>query len=382
MAAMVDTINRNRPCHIITIEDPIEYLHTNQQAAVSQREVGTDTESFDRALRSALREDPDVVMVGEMRDLESISFALTIAETGHLVLATMHTNDSAQTIDRIIDVFPAERRPQIQVQLAGTLLAVIYQRLVPKVGRRHGRGLRDHGRRAGRAEPGPGGQDPPAAQRGRHPPGRRHADPRALPRQASSATARSTTRPPSTPASTRRTSPSRTPRPWPPTAEADADGRWDDGAALLGTALPVLAGVEPCAGGWLVAPGNLQGITLAPQPAYVLDSLADVLDYRPSFSVVALHAPVGPDRRTRTSAGPVTSRPEQLLGTGDGAPWCWRRRASCSTPRPSRRPSRSIPASTSSGGGPCPRPPRRSARCSRGASGRSGRSTRSWRSRR
>jgi twitching motility protein PilT len=132
MAAMVDTINRVRPCHIITIEDPIEYLHTNQQAAVSQREVGTDTESFDRALRSALREDPDVVMVGEMRDLESIAFALTIAETGHLVLATMHTNDSAQTIDRIIDVFPAERRPQIQVQLAGTLLAVIYQRLVPK----------------------------------------------------------------------------------------------------------------------------------------------------------------------------------------------------------------------------------------------------------
>jgi twitching motility protein PilT len=133
MAAMVDTINRNRACHIITIEDPIEYLHTNDLAAVSQREVGTDTESFDRALRSALREDPDVVMVGEMRDLESIAFALTIAETGHLVLATMHTNDSAQTIDRIVDVFPAERRPQIQVQLAGTLLSVIYQRLVPKV---------------------------------------------------------------------------------------------------------------------------------------------------------------------------------------------------------------------------------------------------------
>jgi twitching motility protein PilT len=133
MAAMVDAINRNRPCHIITIEDPIEYLHTNDLAAISQREVGTDTESFDRALRSALREDPDVVMVGEMRDLESIAFALTIAETGHLVLATMHTNDSAQTIDRIVDVFPAERRPQIQVQLAGTLLSVIYQRLVPKV---------------------------------------------------------------------------------------------------------------------------------------------------------------------------------------------------------------------------------------------------------
>jgi twitching motility protein PilT len=134
MAAMVDAINHARSCHIVTIEDPIEYLHKNVNSAVSQREVGTDTESFDKALRSALREDPDVVMVGEMRDLESISAALTIAETGHLVLATMHTNDSAQTIDRIVDVFPAERRPQIQVQLAGTLLAVIYQRLVPMIG--------------------------------------------------------------------------------------------------------------------------------------------------------------------------------------------------------------------------------------------------------
>ncbi len=133
MASMVDTINRTRPCHIITIEDPIEYVHSNKKAAVSQREVGTDTESFETALHSVVREDPDVVMVGEMRDLESIAFALTIAETGSLVLATMHTNDSVQTIDRIIDVFPAERRPQIQLQLAGTLLGVIYQRLLPKV---------------------------------------------------------------------------------------------------------------------------------------------------------------------------------------------------------------------------------------------------------
>jgi twitching motility protein PilT len=132
MAAMIDTINRTRPCHIVTIEDPIEYLHPNQMAAVSQREIGTDTESFESALRTAFREDPDVVMVGEMRDLESIAFALTIAETGHLVLATMHTNDSAQAIDRVVDVFPADRRPQIQVQLASTLLAVIYQRLVPR----------------------------------------------------------------------------------------------------------------------------------------------------------------------------------------------------------------------------------------------------------
>ena len=134
------------------------------------------------------------MMVGEMRDLESISFALTIAETGHLVLATLHTNDSAQTIDRIIDVFPAERRPQIQVQLAGTLLAVIYQRLVPEVGAGHGGGLRADGRRAGRAQPGPGGQDPPAAQRGGHPPGRRHADPGGLSDAPASGTGRSTTR--------------------------------------------------------------------------------------------------------------------------------------------------------------------------------------------
>jgi twitching motility protein PilT len=134
MASMVDAINQHRPCHIVTIEDPIEYVHTNRLAVVSQREVGTDTASFETALHAVVREDPDVVMVGEMRDLESISFALTIAETGHLVFATVHTNDSIQTIDRIIDVFPAERRPQIQIQLASTLLAVIYQRLLPKRG--------------------------------------------------------------------------------------------------------------------------------------------------------------------------------------------------------------------------------------------------------
>ncbi len=134
VASMIDAINQTRPCHIVTIEDPIEHVHTNKRAVVSQRQVGTDTESFETALHAVVREDPDVVMVGEMRDLDSISFALSIAETGHLVLATVHTNDSVQTLDRIIDVFPAERRPQIQLQLASTLLAVIYQRLVPKVG--------------------------------------------------------------------------------------------------------------------------------------------------------------------------------------------------------------------------------------------------------
>ena len=134
LAAMIDYINRNRKCHIVTIEDPIEYVHANHRSAVSQREVGTDTESFDRALRSVLREDPDVLLVGEMRDLESIATTLTIAETGHLVFATLHTNDSAQAIDRIVDIFPSDRRDQIQVQLASTLEGVVYQRLVPRIG--------------------------------------------------------------------------------------------------------------------------------------------------------------------------------------------------------------------------------------------------------
>src|SRR5271165_3576031 len=134
LAAMIDYINRYRKCHIVTIEDPIEYVHANHRSAVSQREVGTDTVSFDRALRSVLREDPDVLLVGEMRDLESIATTLTIAETGHLVFATLHTNDTAQAIDRIVDIFPSDRRDQIQVQLASTLEGVIYQRLVPRIG--------------------------------------------------------------------------------------------------------------------------------------------------------------------------------------------------------------------------------------------------------
>jgi twitching motility protein PilT len=134
LAAMIDYINRYRRCHIVTIEDPIEYVHANHRSAVSQREVGTDTESFQRALRSVLREDPDVLLVGEMRDQESIATTLTIAETGHLVFATLHTNDSAQSIDRIVDIFPSDRRDQIQVQLSSTLEGVIYQRLLPRMG--------------------------------------------------------------------------------------------------------------------------------------------------------------------------------------------------------------------------------------------------------
>ena len=134
LASLVDLINRSRGCHIITIEDPIEYVHDHKMALVNQREVGTDTANFPDALRSVLREDPDVLLVGEMRDLESIRFALTVAETGHLVFATLHTNDTAQSIGRMIDVFPAEQQAQIRVQLAAALSCVVYQRLVPRIG--------------------------------------------------------------------------------------------------------------------------------------------------------------------------------------------------------------------------------------------------------
>jgi twitching motility protein PilT len=134
LASLVDVINSNRGCHIITIEDPIEYVHDHKMSAVNQREVGTDTANFPDALRSVLREDPDVLLVGEMRDLESIRFALTVAETGHLVFATLHTNDTAQSIGRMIDVFPAEQQAQIRVQLAAALSCVVYQRLIPRIG--------------------------------------------------------------------------------------------------------------------------------------------------------------------------------------------------------------------------------------------------------
>jgi len=134
IASMIDRINETRACHIITIEDPIEYVYQHKRSAVEQREVGIDTISFERALRSALREDPDVVLVGEMRDPETIAAALTIAETGHLVFASLHTNDAAQTIDRIVDVFPSDRQQQIRIQLAGSLSAIMSQRLLPQIG--------------------------------------------------------------------------------------------------------------------------------------------------------------------------------------------------------------------------------------------------------
>ena len=133
-AAMVDHLNKTRPYHIITFEDPIEYVHKHRMAIVDQRQVGDDTPSFAEGLRSVFREDPDVVLIGEMRDLETISSALTIAETGHLVLATLHTNDAPQAINRIVDSFMGAQQQQIRVQLAGCLAGVIYQQLLPAVG--------------------------------------------------------------------------------------------------------------------------------------------------------------------------------------------------------------------------------------------------------
>lgn len=133
-AAIIDHINRTRPCHVITIEDPIEYVHQHQMAIVDQRQVGADTLSFPEALRAVFREDPDVVLIGEMRDLETMGAALTIAETGHLVLATLHTNDASQAIDRILDAFPPLQQQQARIQLAASLAGVIYQQLLPVVG--------------------------------------------------------------------------------------------------------------------------------------------------------------------------------------------------------------------------------------------------------
>ena len=147
----IDIVNRERSVHIMTVEDPIEFLHQHKRSLINQREVGEDTHSFAKALKHVLRQDPDVILVGEMRDLETISTALTAAETGHLVFATLHTQDAPQSIDRIIDVFPAHQQQQVRVQLASALQGICTQQLIPTVdgqGRAvacevHGRDARD-----------------------------------------------------------------------------------------------------------------------------------------------------------------------------------------------------------------------------------------------
>jgi twitching motility protein PilT len=134
IACMIDQINSERELHIMTIEDPIEYLHRHKRAMVNQRELNTDTDSFENALRAVLREDPDVILVGEMRDLETIAAALTLAETGHLVFGSLHTRNAPQTADRVIDVFPPHQQEQIRVQLSNTIEAIVAQQLLPRTG--------------------------------------------------------------------------------------------------------------------------------------------------------------------------------------------------------------------------------------------------------
>lgn len=131
LAAMINEINNSRKCHVMTLEDPIEYLHKHKKSIINQREIGEDTKSYKNALKSALREDPDVIFIGEMRDLDTISIAITAAETGHLVLSTLHTLGASKTINRIVDVFPPHQQQQIRIQLASVLEAVISQQLIP-----------------------------------------------------------------------------------------------------------------------------------------------------------------------------------------------------------------------------------------------------------
>src|SRR2546428_9927928 len=157
LCALVDLVNRTRTDHIITIEDPIEFVHENKKCVITQRQVGTHTDSFKSALRAALREDPDIVLVGEMRDLETIAIAIETAETGHLVFGTLHTTTASSTVDRMIDQFPADRQAQIRVMLSESLKGVISQTLCKKIG-----GVRAPGRDVGR----PGGEFCPVLRTG------------------------------------------------------------------------------------------------------------------------------------------------------------------------------------------------------------------------
>ena len=162
LAAMIDVINREREEHILTIEDPIEFLHQHQSCIVNQREIGSDAQDFAMALKAALRQDPDVILVGEMRDLETISTALTAAETGHLVFATLHTQSTSQTVDRIIDVFPPAQQAQVRMQLSIALQGIVTQQLLPTAdgeGRTVATEVLDAD--AGGPQPDPRGQDPP-----------------------------------------------------------------------------------------------------------------------------------------------------------------------------------------------------------------------------
>ena len=337
LAAMIDRINDTKPVHILTIEDPVEYLHHHKMAMVNQREVGTDVGSFTDGLRSALREDPDVVLLGEMRDLDSIQIALSLAETGHLVFATLHTNDAAQALDRIIDIFPGERRDQIQIMLAGALQGVISQRLMPAIGggrvagyevmianeairnlvregkSRQMRNMISTGAEQGmqtiemdlarlvaaglisietamESQPVPEG----GAGTARHGP---CADARSL--DAVVGPGRLVRF-----GHLRRSAGLDACRFGGTAAPAAGSGRLverllsrshEDVAVMVVKKNPYknLAGVTPCPGGWLVLPARLAGITVAAEDAFVLPKLFEVLDFRPTFEAAAINVPMG-----------------------------------------------------------------------------------------
>ena len=290
LASIIDRINETRAVHILTIEDPVEYVHHHKMSAVSQREVGLDSPSFDRALRSALREDPDVLLIGEMRDIESIQIALTMAETGHLVFGTLHTNDAPQAIDRIIDVFPAWRQEQTRVQLASSLAAVVAQRLVPRVGRRDGGRLRGARGHEPGAQPDPREPLQPVAECHDDELEGRHADPGDEPRGPHRGRhhhlrggARRDRAPEGAGARARPAGLGRRLRS-DPSCPIEAD-----------PPLPysVVAAVTPCPGGWLVASAKLHAATFAPEDPRVLAKFAEVFEERPQFDVIALNAPIG-----------------------------------------------------------------------------------------
>ncbi len=318
LASIIDHINEHRELHILTVEDPIEYVHQHKRSVVNQREVGLDSQTFERALRSALREDPDVLLIGEMRDLESIQIALTMAETGHLVFATLHTNDAAQALDRIIDVFPADRQDQIRVQLAASLAAVLAQRLVPRIGggmvaafevlvaTPAVRNLLREGKtnqlrnvmttsqkdgmltlEASMARLVQAGLISYEAALSRHHapegPGP-SAGPGLRDRQL---IAMSMHRPP------------------PPRAHAPLRSGRRRGA------------LQP---GWLVAGAKLLGVTIAPETPRLLATFVDVLDDRPAFSVVALYAPIGLLDDTGPAGAPATAKPGPCSGPTGAQP--------------------------------------------------------------
>ena len=245
LAALIDLANRTRRDHIMTVEDPIEFLHRHKSCLVNQREVGEDTHSFPNALKHVLRQDPDIILVGEMRDLETISVALTAAETGHLVFATLHTQDAAQTIDRVIDVFPPHQQQQVRAQLAGALQGVVCQTLAQTAdGRGPRRRHRGHGDHARHPQPHPRGQDPPDLLRDAGRRAARHAHPRPAPGRAGPFPAGSPTSTASRSATTSRTSTG--------SAAGPEGGRHDDGDEDVRVLRPRPAG--KFVGGKLEAP--------------------------------------------------------------------------------------------------------------------------------